>query len=174
MKILITGGAGYIGTPLVDLLCINPDVKKIIVYDNLSRSNYNLFIGAKKEGHEKITFIRGELLDSRKLKQTLKGVDVVYHLAARVTTPFANSDAHLFDQINHWGTAELAYLLEESSVKKLIFIFFSLYLSLVLDISFLFTPFTSTLSSITFGLNFDTSILSGLNTLNPFIPPKYI
>jgi UDP-glucose 4-epimerase len=121
MKILITGGAGYIGTPLVDLLCINPDVEKIIVYDNLSRSNYNLFIGAKKEGHEKITFVRGELLDSRKLRQTLKGVDVVYHLAARVTTPFANSDAHLFDQINHWGTAELAYLLEESSVKKLIY-----------------------------------------------------
>ena len=121
MKILITGGAGYIGTPLVDLLCANPLIEKIIVYDNLSRSNYNLFIGAKKEGYQKLTFVRGELLDSRKLKQALKGIDIVYHLAARVTTPFANSDAHLFDQINHWGTAELAYLLEESSVNTLIF-----------------------------------------------------
>ncbi len=121
MKILITGGAGYIGTPLVDLLCANPLVEKISVYDNLSRSNYNLFIGAKKEGYQKLTFVRGELLDSRKLMQALKGIDIVYHLAARVTTPFANSDAHLFDQINHWGTAELAYLLEESSVNKLIY-----------------------------------------------------
>ena len=121
MKILITGGAGYIGTPLVDLLMANPLVENITVYDNLSRSNYNLFIGARKEGHQKIHFIKGELLDSRKLKHALKGVDVVYHLAARVTTPFANSDAHLFDQINHWGTAELSYLLEESPVKKLIY-----------------------------------------------------
>ncbi len=91
MKILITGGAGYIGTPLVDLLCANPLVEKIIVYDNLSRANYNLFIGSKNEGHQKINFFKGELLDSRRLRQALKGVDVVYHLAARVTTPFANS-----------------------------------------------------------------------------------
>jgi len=122
MKILITGGAGYVGTPLVDLLCENPLVEKVIVYDNLSRFNYNLFIGVRKEGYKKLTFIRGELLDSRKLKQALKDIDIVYHLAARVTTPFANSEAHLFDQINHWGTAELSYLLEESSVKKVIFI----------------------------------------------------
>jgi UDP-glucose 4-epimerase len=121
MRILITGGAGYVGTPLVDLLCDNPQVEKVIVYDNLSRLNFNLFIGARKEGYKKLTFIRGELLDSRKLKQVLKDIDIVYHLAARVTTPFANSDAHLFEQINHWGTAELTYLLEESSVRKLIF-----------------------------------------------------
>ena len=121
MIILITGGAGYVGTPLVDLLCENPQVEKVFVYDNLSRSNFNLFIGARKEEYKKLTFIRGELLDSRKLKKVLKDIDIVYHLAARVTTPFANSDAHLFDQINHWGTAELTYLLEESSVKKLIF-----------------------------------------------------
>ncbi len=121
MNILVTGGAGYIGTPLVDLLCANPLVEKIIVYDNLSRTNYNLFIGAKKSGHQKLQFIKGELLDSRNLKRALEKIDVVYHLAARVTTPLANSDAHQFDQINHWGTAELAYLLEESSVKKIIY-----------------------------------------------------
>jgi UDP-glucose 4-epimerase len=121
MKVLVTGGAGYIGTPLVDVLCTNPLVEQVIVYDNLSRPNYNLFIGAKKDGHPKMQFIKGELLDSRRLRKALKGVDVVYHLAARVTTPFANTDAHLFDQINNWGTAELAYAIEENPVKKLIY-----------------------------------------------------
>ena len=121
MKILVTGGAGYIGTPLVDLLCANPLVEQVIVYDNLSRPNYNLFIGAKKEGHNKLKFIKGELLDSRRLRNALKGVDVVYHLAARVITPFSNTDAHLFDQINNWGTAELAYALEDNPVKKFIY-----------------------------------------------------
>lgn len=121
MKIFVTGGAGYIGTPLVDLLCANPLVEQVIVYDNLSRPNYNLFIGAKKEGHQKLKFIKGELLDSRRLRNALKGVDVVYHLAARVITPFSNTDAHLFDQINNWGTAELAYALEDNPVKKFIY-----------------------------------------------------
>lgn len=121
MKILVTGGAGYIGTPLVDLLCANPKVSEVIVYDNLSRPNYNLFIGVRKEGHTKMKFIKGELLDSRRLRNALKGVDVVYHLAARVITPFSNTDAHLFDQINNWGTAELAYALEDNPVQKLIY-----------------------------------------------------
>jgi UDP-glucose 4-epimerase len=51
----------------------------------------------------------------------LKGVDVVYHLAAKVTTPFANADAHAYEQVNHWGTAELVYAVEESSVKRFIY-----------------------------------------------------
>ena len=47
---------------------------------------------------------------------------MVYHLAARVTTPFANLDGHVFEQTNHWGTAELVYALEENPVKQLIFV----------------------------------------------------
>ena len=121
MKILVTGGAGYVGTPLVDLLCTNPGVEEVLVYDNLSRPNYNLFIGAKKEGYQKLKFIKGELLDTRRLSNALKKVDVIYHLAARVTTPFANTDAHLFDQVNNWGTAELVYALEDNPVKKFIY-----------------------------------------------------
>jgi UDP-glucose 4-epimerase len=121
MKILVTGGAGYVGTPLTDLLCANPEVSQVVVYDNLSRPNYNLFIGSKREGHEKLKFVKGELLDTRRLRNVLKGVDVVYHLAARVTTPFAKTDAHLFDQVNNWGTAELVYALEDNPVQKLIY-----------------------------------------------------
>ncbi len=121
MRILITGGAGYIGTELVYGLSLIPEIKSITVYDNLSRGNYNLFLGRKIEG-SKIQLVHGELLDSRKLRQVLKNIDVVYHLAAKVTTPFANLDGHVFEQINHWGTAELVYALEENPVKQFIYI----------------------------------------------------
>lgn len=121
MNILVTGGAGYIGTELVSHLAQLPDVQKIIIYDNLSRANYNLFLGNRIAHREKIKFIKGELLDSRGLRLALKGVDVIYHLAARVTTPFAHSDGHLYEQINHWGTAELVYAVEESDVKRFIY-----------------------------------------------------
>ena len=121
MNILITGGAGYIGTELTYELEKNPQVKEIIIYDNLSRGNINLFIGNHKLSN-KIKFIQGDILDTRLLKQTLKGIDIVYHLAAKVTTPFADQNAHFFEQVNHWGTAEMVYAVEESDVKKFIYI----------------------------------------------------
>lgn len=121
MNILITGGAGYLGTELIKHLSKNPEVNEIRIYDNLSRDNYAFFTGHKYNQHENISFIQGELLDSRKLKKALEDVDVVYHLAAKVTTPFANTDPHFFEQVNHWGTAELVYAAEESNVKHFIY-----------------------------------------------------
>jgi UDP-glucose 4-epimerase len=124
MNVLVTGGAGYVGTELVLKLAENPIVSKIVVYDNLSRENYNLFINATKQTlTDKIHFEFGDLLDTRKIKKVLKDIDVVYHLAARASTPFANTDSHLFEQVNHWGTAELVYAIEElQTVKKLIYV----------------------------------------------------
>ena len=121
MNILITGGAGYIGTELVYTLGEMNEVESIVVYDNLSRGNYNLFIG-HKVASPKVKFVQGEILDSRRLRNVLKNIDIVFHLAAKVTTPFANTDGHIYEQTNHWGTAELTYALEESNVKQLVFL----------------------------------------------------
>ncbi|WP_461639886.1 NAD-dependent epimerase/dehydratase family protein [Labilibaculum euxinus] len=119
MRVLITGGAGYIGTELCIKLNQNPDVKEIIVLDNLHQANFNLFLHSQiKPG--KLTFVRGELLDSRTLDKIIKDIDVVYHLAAE------NSDNdklhHLHEQVNNWGTAELVYAIEESNVKQLVYV----------------------------------------------------
>ena len=122
MKVLITGGAGYIGTGLVDQLVSGPDFDQIIIYDNLSRENYSFFLGQSLEYSHKLRFVEGDILDSRKLRKYLAGVDVVIHLAAKVTTPFANIDSHFYEQVNHWGTAELVYALEDSEVQRMIYL----------------------------------------------------
>lgn len=121
MRILITGGAGYLGTVITRNLVAMEEVSKVILYDNLSRTNFNIFLGGKIPGHEKVAFVNGDILDLRKLKMTLKEVDVVLHLAARVTTPFANIDSHFYEQVNHWGTAELVSAIEECKVNKFIY-----------------------------------------------------
>jgi UDP-glucose 4-epimerase len=124
VKILVTGGAGYIGTALIDALSHLPrDITEIIVYDNLSRKNHNFFLGSSLGSAVKIRFIQGDILDTRRLEQAMAGVSVVVHLAARVTTPFSSADPHLFEQVNHWGSAELSYILERvEGVRQLIYL----------------------------------------------------
>jgi len=121
MRILVTGGAGYVGTALCHSLLQLKEVDSVTVYDNLSRHNYNLFIGIQKFD-ARYKFIEGDILDSRNLRKAVSKADVVFHLAAKVTTPFADQDAHLFEQVNHWGTAEVTYAVEESNVKHLIYL----------------------------------------------------
>ncbi|MCK5703674.1 MAG: NAD(P)-dependent oxidoreductase, partial [Cyclobacteriaceae bacterium] len=121
MRVLITGGAGYVGTVLTKNLVNYPEIDKIIIYDNLSRKNSNLFLGDRMPNAEKVELVHGDILDLRKLNKVLKDVDVVFHLAARVSTPFANVDADFHEQVNHWGTAELVSAVEESNVEKFIF-----------------------------------------------------
>ena len=121
MKVLITGGAGYIGTVLTKHLVRYPEVDKIVIYDNLSRKNSNLFLGDRMPNAQKVELVHGDILDLRKLNKVLKDVNVVFHLAARVSTPFANVDADFHEQVNHWGTSELVSAVEESDVDKFIF-----------------------------------------------------
>lgn len=120
MRVLITGGAGYLGTSLCAELAKLTHVTSVTVLDNLSRPNFNLLIGKQKlDG--RFRFIEADILDSRNLRKVVNDADIVYHLAAKVTTPFADQNAHLYDQVNHWGTAELCYAIEDCSVESVIY-----------------------------------------------------
>lgn len=120
MNILVTGGAGYIGTELVYKLASMSKVRKISVYDNLCKGNYNLFTGLRKIPHRDVNFIHADILDSRAFRKSLQGCDTLIHLAAIVETPFSEQSAHEFEQTNHWGSAEVAYAVEESNVERVI------------------------------------------------------
>ena len=75
-SVLVTGGAGFIGSHLVDVL-INQG-KRVIVFDNLSSGkleNIRQWIGRKN-----FKFIRGDLLNLDQVKKVVKECDVIFHL----------------------------------------------------------------------------------------------
>lgn len=122
MRVLITGGAGYVGYSLVrHLLNTSQNLHAVSIYDNLSRKNYSFFTEANFN-QKPVKFYHGDILDSRKLRKVVADHDCVVHLAAKVTTPFADSEAHSYDQVNHWGSAQLALALEESPANHVIYL----------------------------------------------------
>jgi len=75
-RIFITGGAGFIGTSLIKRLISN---NKIVVYDNLHRNaiKYSGFLN-----HPNMKFIQGDVLDSNKVNKSIKGCNIVIHMAS--------------------------------------------------------------------------------------------
>lgn len=78
MKYFVTGGAGFIGSRLVEKLLGRKH--SVTVYDNLS-SGKKAFIEEHLQ-NKKFKFIQADLLDLKKLKKSIKGADFVFHLAA--------------------------------------------------------------------------------------------
>ena len=79
MKYFVTGGAGFIGSNLVDKLLENPD-NQATVYDNLS-SGFREFL-SQHDNDPRFKFIEGDLLDLEKLKGSIVGSEFVFHIAA--------------------------------------------------------------------------------------------
>ncbi|MBM4387575.1 MAG: NAD(P)-dependent oxidoreductase [Deltaproteobacteria bacterium] len=75
-KILITGGAGFIGTNLTARLCPS---NKVVIFDNLHR---DAFTNSRLSGEPNVSFIKGDVLDARAVREAVKGCSVIIHLAS--------------------------------------------------------------------------------------------
>lgn len=114
-KVLVTGGAGFIGSHLTEAL-----VKKgyeVVVVDNCSTGDKNNLINVI----DKIDFKEVDLLDFDELVKITTGVDVVYHLAARPSVPFS-VEFPLASRDNNIGiTVNMLEASKINKVKKLVF-----------------------------------------------------
>lgn len=118
MNFLITGGAGYIGIELVYALASLESTKRIIIYDSMRRSNYNVFGGSRKIKKDLVEFINADILDNFSLQAAVNRSDVIFHFAAEVPDQLKGQSAHVFDQINNWGSSILAQCIENSKDSK--------------------------------------------------------
>ena len=78
-RVLVTGGAGMIGSHLVDLL-LDANVREVVVVDDLSRGRIDNLAQATTRGG--VTFVRGDIRDPALMTRICAGIDVLYHLAA--------------------------------------------------------------------------------------------
>jgi len=81
-RILITGGAGLIGSHIADLVA--PEAAEVVVLDNFVRGRRENLQTAMQTG--RVTIVEGDLLDRRLITEVMDGIDVVFHQAAiRIT-----------------------------------------------------------------------------------------
>ena len=120
-SILVTGGCGYLGSQLLRDFASDRAFasRRIRVLDNMDRGSYRALFDLPAAAN--IRFLEADLLDPASLRYAMAGIETVVHLAAIVTTPVNFAHDRAMEQVNHWGTANLASACVECGVARLVY-----------------------------------------------------
>jgi len=119
-KILVTGGAGFIGSHLVDKLLQKGN--KVIVYDNFDE----FYCGKEKNLEQNLKnsnfkLLKEDILNYLALNSALKGVDIVFHEAAQCGVRYSIDDPEKTHRVNVNGTLNVLMAARRQKVEKVIF-----------------------------------------------------
>ncbi|VVB88994.1 ADP-L-glycero-D-manno-heptose-6-epimerase [uncultured archaeon] len=116
MKVLVTGGAGFVGSHLVDELAKKHEV---VIYDNLEPQVHK---NVPEYLNSDAVFVQEDVRNRTKLNEAVEGSDIIFHEAAMVGVGQSMYQVEKYMDVNTMGTAKLLDILanEEHNVKKLI------------------------------------------------------
>ena len=114
-RICVTGGAGFIGSHVVDALVARGD--SVTVIDDLSSGSR----GNLAQHGSSIRFIEGSILDPRKLEEAFAGADVVFHEAALCSVPASILQPRKYVEVNAIGTSNVLEAVRAAGVKRLVY-----------------------------------------------------
>ena len=118
-KVLVIGGAGFIGSHVVDEM-IKEDAEEIVIYDNFSRGCHDNMEKALKDPRVKIFELGGDILHTDILNEAVKGKDYVFHLAALWLLHCHEYPRSAF-HVNVEGTFNVLEACVKHNIKKLIY-----------------------------------------------------
>ncbi len=118
-KILVIGGAGFIGSHVVDLL-LEEDIKEVIVYDNFSRGSRENLSNALNNPRCRVFELGGDILQTDILDEAVKECDAVIHLAALWLLHCHDYSQSAFD-VNIRGTFNVLQACVKHSVERLVY-----------------------------------------------------
>lgn len=119
-RFLLTGGAGLIGSTIVDRLLVEEPGAEIVVYDDLSRGTLANLRAAHEHAGGRLRVEVGDVRDAHHLRAAMTGVDVVFHLAAIRITRCAE-DPLLAHEVLGTGTVNVADAAAAAGVRKLVY-----------------------------------------------------
>ena len=117
MKCLVTGGAGFIGSTLVDRLLTRGD--EVVCYDNFSTGQVEFLKGAQE--NPRFALVKGDTLDLDTLQRAMAGCEMVFHLAANADVRFGTEHPRKDLEQNTIATYNVLFAMKENGVKKIAF-----------------------------------------------------
>lgn len=122
-NVLITGGAGFIGSHLVASFLADSRIKKVRVLDNLSNGYLKNIL--EFEDNPNFEFIEGDIRDYQTCLNALSGIDIISHQAALGSVPRSIKDPRTTTEVNILGTVNILQAAIECGVQRIILAFSS-------------------------------------------------
>ncbi len=117
MRILVTGGAGFIGSNLVDALVAETRDEIVVMDDFSTGTRANL---SRHDGRGRVVVVEGDIRDEARVREVMRGVDLVYHLAVQCLR-VSIGDQYLVHTVNATGTLNLLIAAREADVSRFVY-----------------------------------------------------
>lgn len=119
MNVLVTGGAGFIGSNLVEALLNDLRVQKVRVLDNLATGSLKNIEAFTEDS--RFQFIKGDIRSYETCLQVCEGMDVISHQAALGSVPRSMADPLTSNEVNVTGTLNIFTAAKEKGIKRVVY-----------------------------------------------------
>lgn len=118
-KVLVTGADGFIGSHLVELLVDEGyDVRAFVFYNSFN--TWGWLDSFPKEKLDKIEIFAGDVRDPNGVREAMKGIDIVFHLAALIAIPFSYHSPDSYVDTNVKGTLNVLQAARDLGTKRVL------------------------------------------------------